>query len=98
MTEPACGFHYRNHRFKQPARIILSMCFNLILMQAHIGAARLITTLSAGQIIRGIQGLTLGAGIMCKHGFKPPLNPVFPDLFLVLPQFDAVRPGCLKFC
>jgi hypothetical protein len=68
-----------------------------IFMQSDIFTARLFSAGPAGQVIGGIDGLTVRAGIMFEHFVKPLGISDFANPLLGLPELDPVGALGLKF-
>ena len=65
-------------------------------MEPHILAAGIVAALPAFQIVGGIDGFTLGAGIVGNHFSIPCFKSRFLSAGLRLPEFDPVRRLGLK--
>jgi len=67
-------------------------------MVCHITATRLLTALSAFQVIGGIEALASRAGIMSPNFIEPLLIPNRLDSFKIVPKLNPVRHCRLKLC
>jgi hypothetical protein len=64
----------------------------------YVTAARLLTALSASQVVGGIDSLALWAGIISPNFFEPLSIPNRLDSLKVVPKLDPMRHCRLKLC